>query len=408
MTMSGNDSSAGRRSFLKGLTALGGTVALGGVGSAGPDFSGDTTKLLAGNHYEPGSARPMSADLKQSLPSDVRVREEYQELGVMKIELPEKQSLTQSTRDLEDRLSVDFVEQDTIHETFATAAQDPLFSDQYAPQQCNAPTAWDSTLGSNDVTVAVVDQGMDYEHPGFEGRFGENKGKDFVYPFRDDPSPILGFLEQHGTHVGGIASATTQDGESISGLSNSKLLSARALSGIGAGATSSIADGIRWSADQGADIINLSLGGGGETDTMRNAINYAVDNGALPIAAAGNSGERGVSFPAAYENAVAISAVNDEEALAEFSQFGPKIDVTAPGANVLSTVPGGDHTELSGTSMACPAASGVAALGAAAADGDLSPQELRELLKDSARDIGLDAEKQGAGHVDAAAIVEQA
>lgn len=405
--MPGTDSPVGRRSFLQALAAVGGTAALGSAGSAAPDFSGDTTELLAGQHYSSGRSRVMTDSLKQSLPREVRIVEEYDPIDVMKIEVDE-QSFTQSTLELEDRLPVDFVEEDTRHYTFAASARDPLFSDQYAPQQCNAPTAWESTLGNNDVTLAVVDQGIDYDHPGFTGRFTETKGKDFVIPFRDDPSPILGFLEQHGTHVGGIASATTGNDESISGLSNSRLLSARSLSGVGFGATSSIADGVRWSAEQGADIINLSLGGGGETETMRNAVKFAVDNGALPIAAAGNSGERGVSYPAAYEDVVAVSAVNDAEELAEFSQYGPKIDVTAPGANVLSTVPGEDHTELSGTSMACPAASGVAALGAAAASEDLSPQELRTLLTDSARDIGLDAEKQGSGHVDAAAIVEQA
>jgi len=407
--MIGTDSRFGRRSVLQGLAALGGTAMLGNVAAADPNFSGETTELLAGRYYSKRSARPLSNRLARSLPQDVRIVEEYDPIDVAKIEVARETARTQTVRSLEERLPVDFVEEDTEHRAFGTLAQtDPKFSEQYAPQQCNAPAAWEQTLGSNDVTLAVVDQGIDYEHPGFEGRFGENEGNDFVYGFRDDPSPILGFLEVHGTHVGGIASATTRNGKSISGLSNSRILGARALSGLGSGSTSSIADAIRWSAEQGADMINLSLGGGGETETMRNAIQFAVDNGALPIAAAGNSGERGVSYPAAYEDAVAVSAVNDEEALAEFSQYGPKIDVTAPGANVLSTVPGGDHQELSGTSMACPAASGVAALGLAAAGGDLDPQALRELLTGSARDVGLDSEKQGAGHVDAAAIVEEA
>jgi serine protease len=143
---------------------------------------------------------------------------------------------------------------------------------------------------------------------------------------------------------------------------------------------------------------------------MKNAVSYAVNNGALPICASGNDGSGSVSYPAAYSECVAVGAVDENEQLASFSQYGDKQDVVAPGVDILSTWTeykssyGGKYNKISGTSMACPAASGVAALGLSANSG-MGPEELRQHLKDTAVDIGLSSDEQGAGRVDAANIV---
>jgi serine protease len=286
---------------------------------------------------------------------------------------------------------------------------DPKGDAQYAPQLVNAFDAYDVTMGSEDVTVAVVDQGVMYDHPDLEAQFGASEGKDFVDDDAD-PYPDSMSNEYHGTHVAGIASATTGNSLGIAGISNSRIISGRALSEEGSGSTSDIADAVQWAADQGADIVNMSLGGGGYTDVMKNAVSYALNNGALPICAAGNDGSSSVSYPAAYDECVAVSAVDENENLASFSQYGDKLDVAAPGVDILSTwteyksTYGGKYNKISGTSMACPAASGVAALGKAA-NPDLSATQLRQALKDTAVDIGLSSQKQGAGRVDAANIV---
>jgi serine protease len=289
-----------------------------------------------------------------------------------------------------------------LHET-ASNPDDPQLTEQYAPQQTNAVDAWSAELGSEDVSIAIIDTGADYEHETLESRYGENVGRDFA---AGDGDPIpSGSSEKHGTHTSGIAGATTDSGQGVAGMANCQLYSVRAL-GNGGGSTSDIADAIQWAADQGVDIINMSLGGGGSTEVMKNAVSYAWNEGVLICASAGNSGREGVSYPSAYNEVISVSAVDENEQLADFSQYGEKVELTGPGVNVLSTVPGDDYERLSGTSMSCPAVAGVAALGKSA-NTDLSNNELRAALKETARDIGLSEKAQGSGLVDAMALVEQ-
>jgi serine protease len=285
--------------------------------------------------------------------------------------------------------------------TAQVAPNDPRYDDQYADQQVNAPEAWDTTFGDSGVTVGIVDQGVKYDHPDLDGNMDgsvSNYGRDFVDD-DGDPYPDDMTDEYHGTHVGGIAAAEVDNGDGVTGIGNSSLLSGRALSEDGSGSTADIADAITWAADQGVDVINLSLGGGGYTDTMKNAVSYATDNGALVVAAAGNDGRGSVSYPAAYSECLAVSALDPDETLASYSNYGSDVELAAPGTNVLSTWTDDGYDEISGTSMATPVVAGVAGL--TLAQYDLAPTELRDHLKATAVDVGLSSDEQGSGRVDA-------
>ncbi|MFD1646369.1 S8 family peptidase [Haloarchaeobius litoreus] len=391
-----------RRTFLKTTGAAASAAAFAGLTQATPgrEPGAKENELLVGISSSTSMAS-VQRQVARDLPSDANVVHENDNLGYIAVEVRDDGPSTMdavSSR-IERQSGVRYVERNTTHYAFAQP-DDPKFDQQYAPQQVGAPSAWDTTFGSEDVTVAIVDTGVDYTHPDLQSRFGTNKGSDFA---GGDGDPMAPSGENHGTHVAGIASATTDNGTGVAGMSDSTLLACRALGG-GSGSTADIADAVEYATDQGADIINMSLGGGGYTETMKNAVSYAVNNGSLPICAAGNDGTGSVSYPAAYDECVAVSAVDENEDLADFSQYGPNLDVAAPGVDVLSTWNDSPYNSISGTSMACPAASGVAALGKAVEPG-LSATELRSKLKNTAVDIGLSAEEQGAGRVSAVDIV---
>lgn len=402
-----------RRSFLQ-LLGISGFVGLTGVTSATPGRTPGPKEdeILVGVSASAADAGAMKPHVDQHVPGKADVVHSNETLRYVAVKFPGNEIARENFIDAITKMDgIKYAEKNTTHTTSLTPS-DGRFSDQYAPQQVNAPAAWDTTLGSSDVTIAVIDTGADYTHADLESQFGSNKGQDFA-DNDSDPMPE-GSTESHGTHVAGIASATTDNGTGVAGISNSTIISGRVLGADGRGSTADIADGVEWATNQGADIINMSLGGGGYNQTMKNAISYAVNNGTLPICANGNAGESSVGYPAAYDECVAVAAsregdefVDDWKDAPGGSNYGPKTDVIAPGERVLSSVPGNSYDSFSGTSMACPAASGVAALGLAA-DPDLTVAELRNRLKATAVDIGESDNKQGAGRVDAKTIVDAA
>lgn len=345
----------------------------------------------------------METEVHRGLPGRASVVHRNEALGYVAVELPERPAdrefETMCSR-VTDRPGVQYAERNATYEV-QVVPNDPSFDSQQAPQQVDAQTAWDTTFGSTDVTVAVIDTGAQYDHPDLDALYADDPGEDFV---DDDGDPFPDDGAGHGTHVSGCASADTDNGEGVAGVSDSRLLNARCVTGR-TGSTADIADGIQWATDQGADVINLSLGGSTGTRTMKAAVEYAYDqNDVLVVAAAGNEGASQVSFPARYEECVAVSAIDPDGNLASFSNFGDAVEVAAPGVNVLSTVPTDGYQAASGTSMAAPVAAGVAALGKAA-NPDLSASELRQRLRDTAVDVGLPATEQGNGRVDAANVV---
>ncbi len=162
-------------------------------------------------------------------------------------------------------------------------------------------------------------------------------------------------LNGHGTHVAGTAAAETNNSRGVAGMApNTDILAVRVLDANGGGSLADIADGIRYAADTGAEVINLSLGCNCDTKTLEDAVNYAWNKGSVLIAAAGNDGVSTTFEPASYSNVIAVAAVDRYDNLASFSNYGSWVDVAAPGVDIASTYPDNRYVYLSGTSMASP------------------------------------------------------
>ncbi|SDR10566.1 S8 family serine peptidase [Natronobacterium texcoconense] len=391
-----------RRSVLKTAGALGAFLGFSGVTGATPGREPGPKKdeLLVGFD---DSVSNLQATAEPKIPSSAEIVHENETLGYVAVEFPSnaadraKENFKKNV--LGDR-DIAYVEENATVEAFYTP-DDPLYGNQYAPQQVNCEGAWETTLGDPGVTISIIDQGIQYDHENLAGNMDDsvsNYGYDFAGN-SSDPYPATA-SEDHGTHVGGIAAGGTDNGTGHAGISDCSMLSARALDASGGGSLSDIADAIQWSADQGAEIINMSLGGGGYSSTMANACQYAYDQGSLLVAAAGNDYGGSVSYPAAYDTVMAVSSLDENENLSNFSNLGPEIELAAPGSNVLSAVNWGDYDSYSGTSMASPVAAGVAGLALSAHSG-LSNEQLRSHLQNTAVDIGLSDDAQGYGRVDA-------
>jgi thermitase len=238
---------------------------------------------------------------------------------------------------------------------------------QWAPQFIGAPQAWDTTVGDPAIVIAVVDTGVDANHPDLAGKVVLTKN----YVRGEQVSDSFG----HGTHVAGIAAANTNNGTGIAGICGGcSLMSVKVLGSDGSGLTSDVASGIAYAADFGARVINLSLGGSSRTTIARDALDYALSNNALPVVALGNSNSDFVGDLGYWYSALSVGAVDQQGAKASFSNFGLQTGVTAPGVAVLSTMPTysvtlntqygykRNYDALSGTSMAAPVVSGLAGL----------------------------------------------
>ena len=235
----------------------------------------------------------------------------------------------------------------------------------WALDQIGAPEVWNPSDGYNGstgqgVTVAVIDTGVDLDHPEFSGRIVA--GYDFV-----DNDTIADDGNGHGTHVAGTIAAARDD-LGITGVAyDANIMPIRVLDDDGYGSTADIISGIRWAADNGADVINLSLGGGPFNQDEMNAVQYAQSLGSVVVMASGNDGASMPGNPANYATyyGIAVGAVDSDGSIANFTnRAGSTIMdyVTAPGVNIYSTILNGDYGIYSGTSMAAPHVSGIAAL----------------------------------------------
>ncbi len=286
-------------------------------------------------------------------------------------------------------------------------ANDPLYSQQWHLHNINIEGAWDKTKGKG-MTVAVIDTGVTKVRDLVETEFV--KGYDFVND-RENASDDNG----HGTHVAGTIAQATNNSYGVAGVAyEARLMPLKVLSDYGGGTIADIAEAIKFAADNGADVINMSLGGGGESQLMKDAINYAHSKGVVIIAAAGNENQNSASYPARYPNVFAVSALGPDGLKAPYSNYGAGVDISAPGGSdagkvLQATVDMDSKGEevflgLQGTSMASPHVAGVAALIKAA--GVEEPDEIVKVLAQSARVIQDDGlNYYGAGQLNAEAAV---
>ena len=268
---------------------------------------------------------------------------------------------------------------------------DPYYIDQWGMQKIGAPNAWDVTLGSPSVVVAVVDTGVWWTHQDIQANMwvnpsdGTSHGYDFIdgdtNPMDNDPSGVY-----HGTGVAGVIAAIIDNGQDVAGTAQVKVMALRALGLNGQGSSLNTSQAIRWAAQHGAKVINLSLGTnetfGGPTD-IQFAIDYAWSRGALVVAAAGNAGTGTLDYPARLPNVVSVAAIDETGLKASFSNYGPGLDLAAPGDRIL-TLDGNNQVHyLRGTSFAAPFVTGAAAL-LLSVDPALTNVELWNILNSTA------------------------
>jgi thermitase len=302
---------------------------------------------------------------------------------------------------------VEYVERDSRVEAFYFP-NDPDWTYQWGPKKIEADLAWDTTIGSSDILVAIVDTGVDYTHSDLAANYVP-LGYDWI---NNDTDPIDDF--GHGTHCAGIVAATLNNSIGIAGVAQVRIMAEKVLGSSGWGTDFTVAEGIVHATDSGAKIISMSLGGGG-SDLMHDAVKYAHDHGVLLVASAGNKASSEKHYPAAYDEVIAVSATDSGDNLASFSSYGEWIDVAAPGVDIYSTMPTYhvtmndieyglemNYDYMSGTSMACPHVAGVAALAWSVYPNCTADQVMRvlEYTADDLGDSGFD-EYYGQGRVNA-------
>ncbi|OCA87252.1 S8 family peptidase [Pseudobacillus wudalianchiensis] len=231
----------------------------------------------------------------------------------------------------------------------------------YQNYQWNLPAirtevGWNVTRGSKKIKIAVVDTGVDLNHPDLSRRL--TKGYNALSP-KDPPQDDNG----HGTHVAGIIASVPNNGVGVAGITwYNPIIPVKVLNSEGTGGSFDVSKGIHWAADHGADVINLSLGNYQPSAVMEEAIRYAMKKDVVVVSAAGNDNSSQPSFPAAYPGVLGVAAVDWEGRRAPFSNYGDYIDIAAPGVHIASTFFQGQYASLSGTSMAAPHVSALAGL----------------------------------------------
>ncbi len=311
---------------------------------------------------------------------------------------------------------IDYIEPNYIARAFYVP-NDPLYSYQWNFDNSvnggiHMPSAWNITKGDPSIIVAVVDTGVAYEN------YTQGTQKYYQAPDLAQTNFIPGWDfsnndahpnddEGHGTHVTGTIAQASNNSLGVAGIApNTSIMPVKVLDSSGSGAYTTVADGIRYAADHGAKIINLSLGGSSSSNVLQDACAYAYNKGVTLVCAAGNDSKATLGYPAAYDDyCIAVGATRFDETRAPYSNYGPSLDIVAPGGDLNvdqnkdgygdgilqqtfgSTTNSFAYYFYQGTSMATPHVSGVAAL-LLALHKDWTPAQVREALQSSAKDLG--------------------
>ena len=334
---------------------------------------------------------------------DVITREEIPELGVWVLSIPEG-SVPAAISFLSRSPHVEFAEPNYIAHAYAIPG-DPEWGQQSYLHNIQLPQAWDLSTSSPETIIAIIDTGVDTSHPDIKQKVWFNPGEmgeDAAHEDKRDngvDDDVNGYIDDwqgwnalsntgqvmdvngHGTHIAGIAGANTNNGKGIAGVAwQARLMPVKTLADDGKGSYAHISKAIVYAVQQGARIINLSLGGSQYGRLLNLAVNYAYANDVSVIAAAGDTSDSKENFPAAFRNAIAVGATDNNDEVASFSTVGEMVDLYAPGVQIHSTIPGDEYKKYSGTSMAAAHVSGVAALLASRPEYDSAELIYRALL----------------------------
>lgn len=246
---------------------------------------------------------------------------------------------------------VTMVTENPIVELDDTVPNDPDYATkQWGPPKVSAPKMWDRSQGKTSTIVAILDTGVDIDHPDLVDNLlpGSDPGEGDNNPDDEDG---------HGTHCAGIAGAVGNNGIGIAGMGwKNKIMPVKVFGSVGGFA---VATGITYATDHGANVISMSIK---ITDfqALRDAVDYAWGKNVLLVASAGNANTSVIQFPSGYEKVMAVASSDPNDGKSDFSNFGNWVDVTAPGSNIWSTYIGGGYESLSGTSMSTPMVAGLA------------------------------------------------
>jgi subtilisin family serine protease len=264
---------------------------------------------------------------------------------------------------------------------------DPSYASQYALSKINAALAWDINQGDTSVIIGIVDTGVDWDHPDLAANIWRNwneipdngvdddnngyvddvRGWDFGGLSGTPDNDPMEDQPDHGTHVAGISSAVTDNGVGVASIGfKCKLMPVKTTQNDQRGSNGPYIiygyEGIVYAADNGAKVINCSWGGSGFSMFGQETINYALSQGSLVVAAAGNSNSSGSHYPSSYKGVLSVASTTSTDTKSSFSNFGYDVDVSAPGSSIYNTWQNDSYATLSGTSMASPLTAGLAAL----------------------------------------------
>jgi subtilisin family serine protease len=275
---------------------------------------------------------------------------------------------------------------------------------QFDMRLIGVPAAWTYTIGSPDVVVAVVDTGYELTHPDLQG-------VPTVDPYNARTgTTIVSDGYGHGTHVAGTIAAATNNGIGVAGVAPGvTIMPVKVLDSNGYGYWSDFLEGVDWAVAHGADVVNMSLGSGlsaAQVAAFQPTFTAAWNAGVMVVAAAGNNSNANAFYPASFASVVSVSATNNGDTKANFSNFGPMVDVSAPGVGITSTYRDGTYRSMGGTSMATPHVVGLVAL-IRSLHPEFTLPEIETALKATARDLGAPGRDDlyGAGRIDVAAAV---
>ena len=283
--------------------------------------------------------------------------------------------------------SVEWAEPKFVY-TLEYVPNDPFYSSQYALQKIKAAEAWNITTGDTAIIIAIIDTGVDWDHPDLAANIWTNRNEIPENGIDDDNNGFIDDIRgwdfgglngtpdnnpmedrpDHGTHVAGDASAVTDNSIGISSIGfKSKIMPVKTIrddfrSPSGSPYVVYGFEGIKYAADNGAAVINCSWGGGGFSFLGQEVVNYATSLGSLVVAAAGNNNSPSAFYPASYKNVLSVGATDEGDIKTSFSNYGANVDVSAPGINIYSTWQNDTYRFGVGTSFASPIAAGLATL----------------------------------------------